>query len=153
MLTKSSIARGPNFHLYSEWSKENEVYLELEGVEFEARKNRVNVAIPIAIWEVIRRYPGVDLSMADISDVKMRQAVEYAVQERSRRYAQADEHVKRVLNLTGLLIFGAADTSQDEQIARGWEYYTQLRKRQRKIKQDIADLRQTLRQEEQHDEQ
>lgn len=65
-------------------------------------------------------------------------------------YAQADEDEKPRLSLKGLLIYGAADTPHDD--ARGLEYYTQLRKRQRTIRKDISDLRQMQRREEQPDE-
>lgn len=144
MSTKSSIVHGLNFHLYTDLLVEATVYLELEGVAFETGKNRLKVAIPEAVWEVMRQYSCVDLSMADLSDDKMRQIVESAVRERSSRYAQADESKKPIVSLTGLLIYGAVDAAQDEQIARGLAYYAQLRHRQRRTGQDIADLRQML---------
>ena len=68
MSTKSTIAYGSTFHLYHEALDENHVYLELEQVEFEASYNRVMVPIPVHIWEVIRQYPGIDLSWAEKSD-------------------------------------------------------------------------------------
>ena len=64
MSTKSSLAYGDtvvastrneskernlSFHLYQECFDEDNVYLELEGVEFEASPERVMVTIPIAI--------------------------------------------------------------------------------------------------------
>ncbi len=36
MSTKATVAYGPNFHLYKEVLSENFIYLELEGVSFEA---------------------------------------------------------------------------------------------------------------------
>jgi hypothetical protein len=65
MSTKSTIAYGRNFHLYHEALDEDYVYLELEGTKFEASYNRVMVPIPVHVWEVIRRYPGIDLKYAD----------------------------------------------------------------------------------------
>lgn len=82
MSTKSSIARGLNYHLYTDLSVEATVYLELEGVAFETGKKRLKVAIPIAVWEVLRQYPGIDLSMADVSKETMRKMVEFAVRKR-----------------------------------------------------------------------
>ena len=61
MSTKSSIAYGPTFHLYNEALDEDYVYLEMEGVQFEASYNRVMVPIPMHIWEYIRQFPGIDL--------------------------------------------------------------------------------------------
>ena len=62
MSTKSSIACGPNFHLYHEAFEQDAVYLELEQAFFEASPNKVTVAIPVVIWEVIRQHAGADLS-------------------------------------------------------------------------------------------
>ena len=61
MSTKSTIAHGRNFHFYHEALDEDYVYLELEGTKFEASYDRVMMPIPIHVWEVIRRYPGIDL--------------------------------------------------------------------------------------------
>jgi hypothetical protein len=140
MSTKSSLAYGPHFHLYSEMGDADNVYLELEGVEFETSERRVMMAIPVAVWEVIRQHTAVDLSFADKSDDDIQQLVESAVHERTIRYAQASEREKKSLKLSGVIIYGAADFSQGAQIARGWEYYTRLRQRQSKIKQDIETL-------------
>jgi hypothetical protein len=140
MSTKSSLAYGPYFHLYSEMGDEENIYLELEGVEFEVSDRRMVVAIPAAVWEVIRQHTAVDLSFADKSDDDIQQLVESAVHERTMLYAQASEPEKKYLKLSGVIIYGAADSSQGAQIARGWEYYTRLRRRQTKIKQNIEAL-------------
>ena len=71
MSTKSSLAYGDNFHLYQECFDEENVYLELESVEFEASRDRVTVSIPVAIWEVIRAYGAVDLAYANYSDAEI----------------------------------------------------------------------------------
>jgi len=76
MSTKITIAHGRNFHLYHEALDEDYVYLELEGTKFEASYNRVMVPIPVHVWEVIRRYPGIDLKYADRTDAEIRRYVE-----------------------------------------------------------------------------
>jgi len=91
MSTKSTIAYGKNFHFYHEVLDDNFVYLEMEGVEFEAGYNRVMVPIPIHIWEVIRRYPGIDLAWATKSDSEITQYVENEVDERIQDYSKTDE--------------------------------------------------------------
>jgi hypothetical protein len=140
MSTKSSIAHGPNFHLYWNFLEDADVYLELEGVKFEASENRIKVAIPLEIWEVIRQYSAVDLSFADKSDDELCQHVKFEVQERIKEYAAASEQKRKSLKISGLQTYGTVDSSQDEQIARGMSHFTELRQRQAKIKQDILEL-------------
>src|SRR5262245_3036207 len=90
MSTKSTVVYGPNFHLYREALDDHYIYLELEGVQFEASYNRVMVPIPVHIWEVIRRYAGVDLSFADKTDEEVRTYVEHEVDERIADYNQEE---------------------------------------------------------------
>ena len=71
MSTKSTIAYGRDFQLYHKAFDEDYVYLELEGTQFEASYNPVKVAIPIHIWEVIRRYRGIDLKYSDKTDAEI----------------------------------------------------------------------------------
>jgi hypothetical protein len=90
MSTKATVAKGSNFHLYHEVLDENFIYLELEleGVSFEASYNRVMVPIPVHIWEVIRQYPGTDLSWSDKTDEEIARYVEQEVNERIERKKQ-----------------------------------------------------------------
>src|ERR671923_711816 len=140
MSTKSTIAHGRNFHLYHEAFDEDYVYLELEGAKFEASYNRVMVPIPVHVWEVIRHYPGIELEYADKTDAEIRQHVEQEVDERLKRYEEANEKSKGLVSLFGSLAFGPADQPRDQQIAAGVEYYTKLREHQRQIKEAIAVL-------------
>ncbi len=71
MSTKYSLARGPQFHLYCEVFDEDNVYLELDGTQFEAGYNRVLLPIPAHIWEVIRRYPSMNLDALPTQKEKM----------------------------------------------------------------------------------
>jgi hypothetical protein len=140
MSTKSTMASGPKFHLYSDVFDHAGVYLEMVGVKFESSNNWVKVEIPVLIWEVIRQYAAVDLSMVDKTDAEIRQMVESEVEQRIKRYAEAEESQKTLLRLAGSLVYGAVDASREKQIAHGWDYYTELRARQSKIKQRIAEL-------------
>jgi hypothetical protein len=140
MSTKSTVAHGPNFHLYHEASDEDYVYLELEGTQFEASYNRVMVPIPVHIWEVIRRYPGVDLKYADKTDAEIRSYVEEEVDERIKRYAEAGETSKGLVLLAGSLIFGMADQPRNQQITSGVEYFAKVRQHQREVKRAIEEL-------------
>lgn len=94
MSTKATIAHGPNFHLYHDLLDEDNVYLELEGTQFEAGYNRVMVPIPVHVWEVIRQYPGIDLEYVDKTDAELSQLVEHQVDDRIKKYEEADERRK-----------------------------------------------------------
>jgi hypothetical protein len=142
MSTKATIAYGRNFHLFHEALDEDYVYLELEGTKFEASYNRVMVPIPVHVWEVIRRYSGVDLKYADRTDAEMRLYVEQEVDERLKRYEEADQKSKELVSLSRSLAFGTANQPRDQQIAAGVEYFTKIREHQRQVKQAIEELEQ-----------
>lgn len=145
MSTKSTIAYGPTFHLYHEAFDEDYVYLELKGTKFEASYNGVMVPIPVHVWEVIRRYPGIDLKYADKTDAEIRRYVEQEVDERLKRFVEAGQRSKGLVSLAGSLAFGTADQPRDQQIAAGIEYFTKVRQHQRQIKQAIEELEQANR--------
>jgi hypothetical protein len=140
--TKATIAYGRNFHFYHEVLDEDYVYLELEGAKFEASYDRVMVPIPVHIWEVIRRYPGVDLEYAEKTDDEIRLYVEREVDERIKRYAESSARSKGLLSLAGSLVYGAADQPRQKQIDAGIEHFTKLREHQRQIKQAVEELEQ-----------
>ncbi|MBM4258013.1 MAG: hypothetical protein FJ147_19235 [Deltaproteobacteria bacterium] len=142
MSTKATIVYGPTFHFYHEVFGDDAVYLELEGVQFEAGYNRVMVPIPVHIWEVIRQYPGVDLSFAERTDAELAQFVEQEVEERMRLYQQASENAKGLVSLCGALVYGSADEPREQQIARGLEHFATMRAHQRPIQAAIAELEQ-----------
>lgn len=140
MSTKSTIAHGPNFHLYREGFDESNVYLEVEGTQFEAGYNRVMVPIPVHIWEVIRQYAGIDLRYADKTDEELRQSVEKEVDERLKDYGEASEKARGLISLSGFLAFGAADQPREQQVAQGMAYFTKVREHQAQVKQAIYEL-------------
>ena len=140
MSTKATIAHGSNFHLYHEVFDEDHVYLELEGVQFEAGYNRVMVPIPVYIWEVIRHYPGVDLSVVEKTDEELQQYVEQEVDERIKRYQEAYENAKGLVSLFGSLAYGAADEPREQQVADGLAHFRKVREHQRQIKEAIIEL-------------
>lgn len=143
MSTKETLAYGPHFHLYREILDDNYVYLEVEGTQFEASYGHVMVPIPVHIWEVIRRHPGIDLQLADKTDEELRQHVERIVDERLKRYEQADEQAKGLAALAGSLTLGKADEPRGAQLAAGIEHYTRLREHQQQIQMAIAELERT----------
>ena len=90
MSTKLTVAYGKNFHLYKEILDENFIYLEIEGVQFEASYNRVMMPIPVHIWEVIRQYEGTDLSWASKTDEEIVRYVEQEVDKRITKLKEAE---------------------------------------------------------------
>lgn len=115
----------------------------MEGTQFEASYNRIMVPIPVHVWEVIRQYPGIDLEFADKTDEELRQYVEQEVEERLKRYKEADAKAKGLVSLLGALAYGTADQPREEQVATGMEYFTRMREQQRQIQQAISELEQT----------
>ncbi|NJO82840.1 MAG: hypothetical protein HC828_08490 [Blastochloris sp.] len=93
------------------------------------------------IWEVIRRYPGVDLSLAEKTDEELRAEVVRAVDERIAKYAAAEGQAQALVTLSGLLAFGSAEDSRDEQIEAGMRYYLGKRDHQRQVIAAIDALR------------
>jgi hypothetical protein len=142
MSTKGTVAHGPNFHLYHEALDDDYIYLELEGVQFEASYNRVMVPVPIHIWEVIRQYSGVDLSFAEKTDNELRQYVEQQVDERIARYHESEQKAQGLIRIFGSLVYGTADMSREQQVENGIAYFEKLREHQQQIKQAIAELEQ-----------
>ncbi|MEM8723657.1 MAG: hypothetical protein AAGE84_30990 [Cyanobacteria bacterium P01_G01_bin.39] len=105
MSTKITVAYGDNFHLYREGFDQDYIYLEMEGVQFEASYNQVMVPIPIHIWEVIRQYPGIDLSWASRTDDEILRHVEQEVDQRIHKYQQADDAKhQRLIALLGAIL-------------------------------------------------
>ena len=143
MSTRSTLAYGPGFHLYHEVFDEDYVYLQVEGTQFEAGYGRVMVPIPVHVWEVIRRHPGVDLGLADQTDDELRRHVEQTLDERLRWHQQAPEEAKPIAALAGALVFGSIDDPREVQLAKGLEDYIRRREHQRQIQQAIAELART----------
>lgn len=142
MSTVCSLAYDDSFHLYRECFDEENVYLELESVEFEATPGRVTVTIPIAIWETIREYSIQDLSYADKTDTEIEAMVIEAVESRIEEYNNCDdERQKNFISIVGAICYGLADSTKEEQIAQGREYFRSLRDRQLAIKHQITALK------------
>ena len=143
MSTKCSVAYGPDFHLYHEVFDDDHIYLQLEGVPYEASSRHVMVTIPMHIWEVIRRRGEADLSYAEKTDPEIQVEVEEWVDERLARYHEAqDSRAQGIVSLGGCLVLGMAGEPREEQIARGVAYYQRMREQQQQLKKAIEELEQ-----------
>lgn len=141
MSTKATMAYGPTFHFYHELFDEDHVFLQLEQVQFEAGSNYVMVPIPFHIWEVIRQYPGLDLSLAEKTDEELLAEVTKQVDERIAEYVAMEGQKRTLAAFAGFLVFGTADKPRDEQIETGMHYYTEQRERQRRVIAAVDELR------------
>lgn len=53
MSTKSSISYGPNYHFYQEIFDHSNVYIQVEGYEYEVTNDKATIQIPIEVWRKI----------------------------------------------------------------------------------------------------
>jgi len=146
MSTKETLASGSNFRLYRELLEEDMVYLELEGLPFEASQQHVVVTIPVPIWELIRRYPGSDLAFANQTDDELRLYVEQQVDTRIQQYHEAPPERRPLFAAIGALPYGMADLPREQQIVAGIDFYTRMRERQQQVVHAIAELERMNRQ-------
>lgn len=148
MSTKATIAYGNNFHFYHEVCDDNHVYLELEGMEFEAGYGRVMVSIPIHIWETIRHLGAARLDLVNQTDEDLLKMVKEDVDERIAEYQEAlRQNPDRAgwFRFIGCIPYGGADEPREEQIKSGMEYFRHERQRQREVYEAIAKLREKQR--------
>lgn len=122
MSTKSTLAIGKTFHFYHDLVNKDCVYLEMEGVEFQAGYNYVRVPIPVHIWEVIRKLSAVDFTLADTEDWKIEEMVAQAVDERIAAF-KAGKYFEAVVSC-----YGGPDLSREEQVEKGLKYYAKRKK-------------------------
>jgi hypothetical protein len=136
MTVKATLAYGKNFHFYHEGLDNNHVYLELEDAPYDAGYRRVMVAIPIDVWEVIRRLGAARLDLVNASDEELLSMVEGMVEERMVGYEQvrtSDPESAGRLRFSDAAVFGAMDEPREQQVMRGVEYYKTERGRQREV--------------------
>jgi hypothetical protein len=144
MSTKCTIAHGRDFHFYRESLDDDHVYLEMRTTQFEAGYGQVRVPIPVHIWETIRHLGGARLDLVESTDEQLTRMVEEEVDRRSAEYVAAERERGgggSLLRIAGSLAYGFADDPRAEQIARGLEYFTAQRRRQREVQAEISALR------------
>ena len=58
MSTKVTLSYGPNFHLYQEIFDNGNVYLQVNGYEFEISNDKAMIQIPLEVWnKIIEEWP------------------------------------------------------------------------------------------------
>lgn len=53
MSTKTTLSHGPNYHFYQEIFDASNVYLRIEGHEYEVTNDNAMIQIPIEVWRKI----------------------------------------------------------------------------------------------------
>jgi len=132
MSTKSTLAHGETFHLYSEVGDDYSVFLEIdfdELTDFSVTTDAIKLGIPADIWKIISAYPGNDLDWANKSISEINQYVTEVVDGRLKSYKENND---KMVALSGLLVFGDIQDTREEQISRGVDYY--IKKREEEIK-------------------
>src|SRR5688572_5624964 len=143
MSTKETLVWHDDFQVYRDYFDEGFVWLALRKLEFEATASEVRVKIPAAQWELLRRAPGADFDLLEVTDDQIVAQVQTAVDERLRDHeAECARGARRVAALFGALVFGSIDDSRERQIANGLAHYMAQRAQQRHAAEQIAQLEQ-----------
>jgi len=140
MSTKSTITFGPTFHLYHDLAEEACVYLRVEKTEFETTNDCVTIRIPTEIWEHLRKFETFTPQWAGKSDQEILEEITSAVDERIRKYSEADQRVKDFIAFCGSGCYGLASDPRDQQITSGVEWATRKRTYEIQILEKIRKL-------------
>lgn len=139
MSTRSSLAYGKAFHLYTDLMDDGEdedsVYLDITDPCGHHR----SIKIPIDIWETIRHSGGARLDLVKATDAELLEKASKAVDERLAEYKS--EKLKRVkvwIAFGGSLVLGDIKWSRKRQVANALNYYRGERARQAAIADKIA---------------
>ena len=94
MSTHSTLIQGKNFNLYEElFERTPHVWLTLDGCNFEATSRGVQVEIPLAVWEVVRRHSPARFDLASFTPAQLRAEAEKRVDTaRAEFRALAKDH-------------------------------------------------------------
>lgn len=141
MSTKQSLLWHYDFELYRDYLDEGFVWIAVRGAEFEASSSEVRVKLPAAVWEVLRRAPGVELDSIDLTEEQIAQQVQTAVDQRLRDHDDERKSPKmQIVAFSDVAAFGSIEGSREEQVAKGIAYYRAQRERQRRIATEIAEI-------------
>jgi hypothetical protein len=135
--TKRSVAWDKDFHFYTDCFDDESVYLEIEGVEFEARPDRVVVTIPKSIWLVISASRVLESEWLDKTDAEIESYAVAAVDERIKKYGGSDG----LGALCGSGVYGSANDPRERQIGRGIAYLKQEREKQQHWRDEANAIR------------
>lgn len=133
MSTICSIASGAGISLYHEAGDSNNIYLKAEtvtdGVGAIATVT-TTIKIPIILWEHLRQYSAIGLSLAQLNDEQLRAHVEKVVDERIAAFKKEGEGSWAV---SPSPIKTKPSAPRAAQIRAGIEQFQMRREEQRKV--------------------
>ena len=87
MSTHSTLVHGNKFSLHEElFERTPHVWLTLDGCNFEATSRGVQVEIPLAVWEVVRRHSPARFDLASFTPAQLRAEAEKRVDNARAEY-------------------------------------------------------------------
>ncbi len=126
---------------------DTKIYLRLTApdLEFKASNGSIMVAIPIAIWEVIRQKTTANYDWADKTDTEIRDQAETVAADNVASYEAEKEYCVGKLDHNGrprrpFSELWGWDKPLDEQIARGVEVRTKWRAEAIALRAKVAEL-------------
>lgn len=141
MSTKSTISYSDTHHFYREAFDHANVYLELDGAEFEASSGQVMIRIPVALWEHLRGYQVFSTDLAKLTDQELQDKVAQEVDARIKAWQEAETPQGKALeSFFGCLAYGYGGDPREDQIQSGLRYLRHERDEARQIAQEIEAL-------------
>ncbi len=105
MSTKSTIAYGEKFHLYTDCFDEEHVWLQLDQpIEFEANQHAVTVRLPLALWEYLRTFTTAETDLAAKTEAELRAIAKERLSATARQYREERAKIKGLPRRSALRI-------------------------------------------------
>lgn len=136
MTNKNILLNGRNYKVYTRCFDEENIYLQFEGFEFSTNDDLVTVAIPLNVWENIRKIDGISqLDLVNMSDSEIEKKVVEEVDGRIRELSLfgKEDNMAKLIKMENYLVYGDANDSKDNQIKKGLSFYLEQRERQKAI--------------------
>ena len=102
MSTKSPLAQGKTYSLYEEIYDRETIWLQLDGVAFEATHRGITSGIPLDVWEIIRRHTFAKYDLVGRSDRELCKLAAQRVDERLERYKKTHGFLKKLMQAKGV---------------------------------------------------
>lgn len=132
MSTKSAIAWGNGFKLYTELTeKDGSLYLRLDDTYFSASPNQVVIKIPAHVWLTLQKSDPIDLSLIDMTADYIRDMVTKAADSRIAQLEKAKSPLdSNLIALSYAEALGDVDLPRDVQIENGIKYFLDRKQEQ-----------------------
>ena len=142
MSTHSTLVHGKNFSLHEDiLDRTPHVWLTLDGCNFEATSRGVQVEIPLAIWEVIRRHTPARFDLASLTPAQLRAEAEKRVNTARAEYRTlVKEHRGNRRPLPFAYFYRRARLPRGKHLAAVLAHLRHERAAQRKLRRQVALL-------------